>query len=73
MADSSDALCTNGALHARCAAAIVHASPGASPRRREAAWNATTAQGAPSMATAVHNPRRKARDASTVTRTCGCS
>eukprot|EP00969_Alexandrium_andersonii_P331990 14672433-Alexandrium_andersonii.AAC.1 len=60
MADSSEALCTNGALHARCAAAIVHASPGASPHRREAAWNAIAAQGAPNTATAVHSPRRKA-------------
>eukprot|EP00969_Alexandrium_andersonii_P280814 12415709-Alexandrium_andersonii.AAC.1 len=69
MADSSAALCATGALHARRAAAMVHASPGDSPRRRDAAWNAMTAQGAPNTATAAQSPRKKAGDASMVTRT----
>eukprot|EP00969_Alexandrium_andersonii_P238168 10512745-Alexandrium_andersonii.AAC.1 len=47
---------------------MVQASPGVSPRLREAAWNAMTAHGAPRTAIAVHRPCRNAGDASIVTR-----
>eukprot|EP00969_Alexandrium_andersonii_P163947 7246178-Alexandrium_andersonii.AAC.1 len=52
---------------------MAHASPGVSPRRMDAAWNAITAHGAPRTATAVQRPRRKAGEASIVTHTVGRS
>eukprot|EP00969_Alexandrium_andersonii_P256368 11333694-Alexandrium_andersonii.AAC.1 len=52
---------------------MTHASPGVSPRRMDAKWNATTAQGPARTAAAVHKICRKAAEASTMTRTRGRS